>query len=99
MRRDTSWPRLDAFVSVSQRTFQRFCVYVIHAYIGSFGFVLLACEDGCVNVLLDEVEQMIKQVTSVQLDGNRIPLPWPTLDRVSLDGMVNGEQLKVLDNQ
>lgn len=49
----------------------------------SFSFSLVtttACEDGCVNVLVDEVEDMINDVVLVsgEIDGF-LPAPWPFL--------------------
>ncbi|KAK3855199.1 hypothetical protein Pcinc_038380, partial [Petrolisthes cinctipes] len=38
----------------------------------------ISCEDGCVNILVDEVEEMIDEVVSLDLDGY-LPAPWPSL--------------------
>lgn len=40
-----------------------------------------ACVDGCVDVLLDELDEMIEAVTSVDVTGI-IPAPWPSLREV-----------------
>ncbi|XP_050712288.1 laminin subunit alpha-1-like isoform X2 [Eriocheir sinensis] len=40
-----------------------------------------SCVDGCVDVLLDEVEEMIDEVTSVDMTGI-IPAPWPSLREI-----------------
>ncbi|XP_042207400.1 laminin subunit alpha-2-like [Homarus americanus] len=37
-----------------------------------------SCEDGCVNILLDEVEQMIRAATSINVTAY-VPAPWPTI--------------------
>lgn len=42
-----------------------------------------ACVDGCVDVLLDEVEEMIDEVTSVDM-SSIIPAPWPSLRKVQI---------------
>ncbi|XP_063590781.1 laminin subunit alpha lam-3-like isoform X2 [Penaeus indicus] len=41
----------------------------------------ISCEDGCVNILLDEVEDMISSVTSIDVDGY-IPAPWPSIRQI-----------------
>ncbi|KAK7085775.1 Laminin subunit alpha-2 [Halocaridina rubra] len=38
----------------------------------------ISCEDGCVNILLDEVEAMIDEITSLDVSGY-IPAPWPSM--------------------
>ncbi|MPC29133.1 Laminin subunit alpha-2 [Portunus trituberculatus] len=40
-----------------------------------------SCVDGCVDVLLDEVEEMIELATSVDVTGI-IPAPWPSLREI-----------------
>ncbi|KAG0726288.1 Laminin subunit alpha-2 [Chionoecetes opilio] len=40
-----------------------------------------ACVDGCIDVLLDEVEDMIDEVTSVDMT-DIIPAPWPSLREI-----------------
>ena len=39
--------------------------------------------DGCVDVLLDDVEEMIELATSVDVTGI-IPAPWPSLREVRI---------------
>nr|XP_053638425.1 laminin subunit alpha-2-like isoform X4 [Cherax quadricarinatus] len=40
-----------------------------------------SCEDGCVNILLDEVEEMIRAATSINVTGY-IPAPWPMVREI-----------------
>ncbi|XP_071547005.1 laminin subunit alpha-1-like isoform X2 [Panulirus ornatus] len=40
-----------------------------------------SCEDGCVNILLDELEEMIRAVTSINVTGY-ISAPWPSIREI-----------------
>lgn len=46
-------------------------------------FILSACEDGCVDVLLDEIEEMIESVTSLNV-SEHVPAPWSSLRAVRM---------------
>ena len=56
-----------------------------------------ACVDGCVDVLLDEIEALIREVESVNMT-NIVSAPWPMLDKIRREHRTLVNQLNHYQN-
>ncbi|KAL7642435.1 UNVERIFIED_CONTAM: hypothetical protein RMT77_006996 [Armadillidium vulgare] len=58
----------------------------------------ISCEDGCVNILLDDVKNIINDVTSVDVSSH-IPSPWPALNQIRNATTVLDSQLNQYESR